>query len=107
MKIRRFAAALTGGCLVLILSIMLATTNARLHGSAVAQQPPTPAEEHRMLVFALANAIASVAVDSERNAMTMNSVASAGRLKSKSYAFAFENRVDTNTGPESIFDVEA
>lgn len=36
------------------------------------------------------------------DSMFGNSVASAGRLKSKAYIFSFENKVDTNTGAESL-----
>jgi len=39
------------------------------------------------------------------DAMFGNSVASAGRLKSKTYVLAHENMVTTNTGAESIFTV--
>ncbi len=39
------------------------------------------------------------------DAMFGNSVASAGRLKTKAYIFSFENKVEANTGAESIFSI--
>jgi hypothetical protein len=71
MTKRDLGAAFLGACIALIVALALLAGDRGLTTPALAQANPV-AEHQRLLLLALADAIASVAVDGERAALAVN-----------------------------------
>ena len=74
MTRRDIIGLLAGAGIALAVAAILLPDDRRLVGQAQAQQD-TASERQRHLMLAIANAIASVAVDGERTAMSLNQTA--------------------------------
>ncbi len=71
MTRRDLVASIIGAGIAMIVATAWPPVDRGIVGAAHAQQDP-PAERQRFLILAIANAIASVAVDGERTAMAVN-----------------------------------